>query len=45
MAHYDNTLQEALEIIGLCDVLLRKFKAHLDVAMRIPLQSLLCSFF
>lgn len=35
--HYSNTPQEALEIIGLCDVHLKEFRAHSDVAMKTPL--------
>ena len=37
VVHYDNTPQEALEFIDLCDVLPEEFKAHLDVAMKTTL--------
>lgn len=37
MVHYDNTPQEALEFIEFCDILLKEFRAHLDVAMKTPL--------
>lgn len=35
--HYGNTPQEALEITELCDVNLKEFRAHSDVAIKTPL--------
>ncbi|KAI5439899.1 hypothetical protein KIW84_025311 [Lathyrus oleraceus] len=37
MANFHNTPQEVLEFVRLCDVLLKKFRAHLKVVMEAPL--------
>ncbi|KAI5444836.1 hypothetical protein KIW84_013207 [Lathyrus oleraceus] len=37
VANFDNTPQEVLEFIRLCDIMLKEFKAHLKVAIKAPL--------